>query len=282
MNSLLVIVAVLATGQADRPAEWRPAQYHEVPSGNPPPTSPGKDARAGYLYQWYANDIGELYYKRIGRTTAEAELNGIARVPDADSTYLLDRLPEAQPPDNWPRSVPFLRGMVRYNPARYTQSIFTLNSRPAIRAVPRTALLRKWQVPGGLENAQGWKSELYLLDGQYTYQWQERMPVVNQFGSTQYELGNRRSFYDGNLFADVLSKDGKVFELRVAEKQNGEWRRYVAYKDESARPAGYAGLKVSCASCHGGREGPGTGNYGAGLVPGGDSVISLPFKGLEY
>ena len=85
---------------------------------------------------------------------------------------------------------------------------------------------------------------------------------------------------DGTVFVDVLSNaDGRVFEQRVREKDGGEWKSYVHYRDRSAYPKGYAGLKgQTCIECH---QQAGTGGYGVGLVPGGDGVISDKIPALE-
>src|ERR1019366_2075659 len=95
----------------------------------------------------------------------------------------------------------------------------------------------------------------------------------------------KRSYANGTIFADILSnKDGKVFEARFAEKRDdGTWDRYVAFKDVSARPSGYHGLtSKDCRTCHESTtDGPGTGGYALGLIPGGDTIISDPFQELE-
>jgi cytochrome c len=64
-----------------------------------------------------------------------------------------------------------------------------------------------------------------------------------------------------------------MFEHRVRSKDSGRWYSRIEYVDEAARPDGYTGLKVSCASCH---SEAGTGKYNDGLVPGGDTVLSDP------
>jgi hypothetical protein len=74
---------------------------------------------------------------------------------------------------------------------------------------------------------------------------------------------------------DVLSYEGKVFEHRIAEKgDDGEWSRRVIFKDVDARPPGYNGLTKACTSCHNRSDGPGTGGYATGMVPGSDTVVS--------
>lgn len=176
----------------------------------------------------------------------------------------------------WPKSLVIFQGMRRYRSARFTQAIYTLNGRPQIDMVPRSSLKEEWQVPGGMEGIVGWRSDLYkyVPDG-YWQQWQRRLPVVNSFGYTQYELGYTRSYPDGTFFVDALSNaDGKPFEVRVREKQEGKWTSYIAWKDVSERPVGYHGLTKKCSDCH---SQAGTGNYGAAMVSGADTVFSDPF-----
>ena len=169
--------------------------------------------------------------------------------------------------------------MQRYKSARYTQAIYTLNNGPAIDPVDRGLLKEEWQVPGGMEGVHGWKSDLYKFvpDG-WQREWQQRKPVRNSFGNFQYELGFHRAYPDGTFFVDALSHNGRPFEVRVREKNDGQWTSYIAWKDVNARPPGYAGLTKKCAECH---NQAGSGEYGVGLVPGADTVISDPFDGLE-
>lgn len=140
----------------------------------------------------------------------------------------------------------------------------------------------KWAVPGGLFGVTGWKSTLYKHVPYGTARWVDNIPVWN---GTNYQ-NNRgwvRSYADGAMFVDVLTneKTGKVFEARIAEKHEGKWERYVAYKDVTQRPPGYHGLQMKCVACHNNVDGPGTGGYAEGLVPGSDTVVSDPFPELE-
>lgn len=191
------------------------------------------------------------------------------------------------------RPMKFLERMTRYRPANNTQSIFQLVhgnnvTTREIRATGREqvkgATPDRWTVPGGMIGVHGWRSDLYKELPTPPLTRQALLPVVNSFGNIQHELGWTRTYADGSVFADVLSNDnGKVFEVRVAEKRDGQWDRYVAYSDAMARPAGYVSLRTKdCRGCHeDAKEPPGSGPYGEGLIPGADTIVSDPFDDLE-
>lgn len=169
--------------------------------------------------------------------------------------------------------------MERYTPGKYTQSIFKNQFGSQIRKVPRTQQEEKWRVPGGLAGIGGWESELW--------RWSPRqvtlgsIPVLNRFGYFQNELGYRAKYEPGAEFLDVLRnrETGKVFEVRKAMKTGNGWQRFVTYRRAEHRPRGYHGPKgLNCHSCH---DEAGTGGYATGLVPGGDTVLSVPFDALE-
>lgn len=164
-----------------------------------------------------------------------------------------------------------------------TQSISILNDRDRIVQVDRSLLEKKWQVPGGMEGLTGWKVEKRKHLPADPAQWIGNISVKNSLGYYQQNRGLLRSYADGTRFDEVLTnaESGKVFEHRVAIKEKGSWRRYVESSDANERPAGYVGLKVTCASCH---SQAGTGEYGIGLVPGGDTVMSdpLPWELVGY
>lgn len=168
---------------------------------------------------------------------------------------------------------------VKYQGARYTQSIFVLNDRDTIRPEAIKGMSdKRWHQPGGLEGVSGWTVERFrhLPPGTAVRAWVGNVSVKNGFTptSTQQNRGILRSYPDGTRFDEVLrNADGAVFEHRVREKRNGKWLSTVHFKDEAARPAGYHGLTVSCSSCH---AEAGTGKYAEGLVPGGDTVLSDP------
>lgn len=177
-------------------------------------------------------------------------------------------------------------GAERFASAVYTQSVFRLNDVPTIRAVPVKELEAKWGVAGGMEGID--KTTYTTVKYRYVpaavvqgeprrrlFNRIGRIGVVNSFGYTQYEAGIVRDYPVGTRFDELFvnAKTKTVFEHRVREKAADGWKSTVYHKDETARPDGYAGLKVTCSSCH---AEAGTGKYGVGLVPGGDTVISDP------
>lgn len=162
-----------------------------------------------------------------------------------------------------------------YKSAVYTQSISTLNDRPSLQLVRIKNLDReqRWTRSGGIPATTRFSSRKYRSGGKPQY-WMQKMPVLNSFNNYQYEWGLFREYPNGARFDDVLYNEaGGVFEHRIREKVDGKWTSRVEYKEVSARPKGYAGLTETCASCH---NQTGTGGYGTGLVPGGDTVISDP------
>lgn len=129
-----------------------------------------------------------------------------------------------------------------------------------------------WHQSGGMHGVKGVTSEKYK--NKEAVSRYGAIQVLNIHGTYQPEMGIVRSYPDGTRFDDVLSYDGRVFEHRVRQKEDGRWTNSVLYKEPVNYPPGYAGLKQTCASCH---NKAGTGAYGAdGLVPGGDTVFSDP------
>lgn len=179
--------------------------------------------------------------------------------------------PQAPLERPWLSPLPYPKGAVLLKATQYTQSIFILDDRDVIRKVPRTELEAKWQVSGGMIGVKGVKSDKYKCLPDRPWIWVGNISVTNSFGYEQKNRGLLRSYPNGTRFDDVLSYQGIVFEHRTRIKEKDTWKSFVAYKDEAARPPGYTGLKQSCASCH---DEAGTGKYGAGLVPGSDTVIS--------
>lgn len=182
----------------------------------------------------------------------------------------------------WSPHVVWSEEYERYAPAKNTQSLSRVGSfsyrDSNIAIVPRIYLKAKWQVPGGMESIEGWKSDLYRYVPTSGAKQRIAMVAVFNGSNNQDEQGHVRDYPDGTEFHDVLSHQGRVFEHRIAIKDEGRWSRFVAYSNRDARPAGYFGLRQSCASCH---NEAGTGGYGTGLVPGGDTVISDPLHGIN-
>lgn len=169
--------------------------------------------------------------------------------------------------------------MTRYTPAKYTQEIAVTNGRDRISRVDRRRLKQKWQAPGGLAGIDGWVSELWQWSPRKV--WVGNIPVLNSFGYFQNNRGWKVSYEPGTEFLDVLrnTESGKVFEVRKAMKTDAGWQRFVTYRNADERPHGYHGPKgLNCHNCH---NEAGTGGYGTGLVPGGDTVLSVPFEALE-
>lgn len=177
----------------------------------------------------------------------------------------------------WP-SMGRLAGMERYQPFELTQSIFKYVNNPngIIRGVNRSATEAKYQVPGGLLGVSGWRSELYRTKIRAV----ERpafIGVKNDSNNYQNEVAFLRSYPDGAEFDDVLINisTNRVFEHRVAQKVDGKWERFVAYRDSTQAPPGYvAPRSKDCSSCH---KDAASGGYGVGLAPGGDEIFSDPF-----
>lgn len=178
----------------------------------------------------------------------------------------------------WPKSLPKPKDAVRYRRAERTQRTFDRNitGRAFIESVPRGLLESKWNVPGGLDGVHGWTSTLYRGSGNRVREW--RGPVDP--GILYSEVTYQRSYDDGAWFADVLTNDrGQVFEVRYAEKCDGAWNRYIAFKNAAARPKGYVGVRQACSACH--NMFPGSGTYGTAYIAGGDGVFSDPLTALE-
>lgn len=173
-----------------------------------------------------------------------------------------------------------------YKSAIYTQSVFRLNDRPTLRLerIRNVGENQKWTRSGGIPTTTAFSSRKYRSGGKPTYK-TTLVSVKNSFGHYQNELGLTRTYPDGARFDDVLYNEaGGIFEHRIREKIDGKWRSRVEYKEPTVRPNGYNGLTETCASCH---NQAGTGDYGVGLVPGGDTVLSDPMdwsqlRGVYY
>jgi hypothetical protein len=158
----------------------------------------------------------------------------------------------------------------RYETAKWTQRVAVTNGRDTISPVPRSGLEAHWQTSGGMVGIAGVVSEKFKVLPPGGKTWIGNIQVWNG-GGYQSNRGIVRSYPDGTRFEDRLSYRGVVFEVRVRVKRGGVWKSSVTYSSAAARPPGYRGLGQSCASCH---DQAGTGGYAAGLVPGGDGVLS--------
>lgn len=214
----------------------------------------------------------------LQETLDEARAAIVAR--QALSWQMPEKRPPKPPPNHdgeYPYAAkPLPKGAVEYHSDGYTQEIAVTNGYDRITAVPIRNMEAKWHGSGGLVGLKGWKSRKYRLipEGKQVQTWIGTIQVKNSSGYFQPNRGILRRYPDGTEFHDILSNDrGEVFEHRLRKKVGGKWESSIEYHNEAARPKGYTGLKVSCASCH---NEAGTGGYAVGLVPGGDGVLSDP------
>lgn len=185
----------------------------------------------------------------------------------------------------WPVTLAFPKGFERYRRARMTQEIAVTNNQDRITPIPRESVNGgKWARSGGMMAFPAVRSDLYRFYPEQPTVFMANIPVLNSFGSFQHNRGWWREFATGTAFMDVLSLDGRVFEVRKRSKLATGWESDVIFEAPEARPVGYNGkIGQSCASCHEGGHGnaPGSGPYAGGLVPGSDSIYSVPFDRLE-
>lgn len=172
--------------------------------------------------------------------------------------------------------VAFLGEMEPYARARRSQISFR-RWQGFIAPFPRSRLDPKWNTPGGLIGVSGWSSRLYRTKGTKAREFLIRQDPGDSSSTVTWD----RSYPDGTAFADVLRNDkGKIFEIRLAEKLDGVWDRYVAYRNRDARPHGYAPPgREMCVACH---RKAGRSEYGEAANPGGDDVFSDPMEALEH
>jgi hypothetical protein len=146
-----------------------------------------------------------------------------------------------------------------YQKARYVQRIAITNGRDSnnlfridqddvglnFHAVNPNRIF-PWAVSGGMHNMSGWKSSTAV-----------HLPSYPKVFTEYVEAGASRrlpktgwSFPDGTVFADVLSTDRGVFEIRTRSKLDGNWRNKVAYRNPELAPHGYSGAGKACNECH--------------------------------
>lgn len=190
-------------------------------------------------------------------------------------------------------------GAVRYDSAKWTQvayktvtgevnanNVHAFGDTGRIDRWPVALLDTKWHSPGGLELVDGWTSERYKFLPSPAIEQVELVTMPNGQLAGDYSSGKQkerlivRKYVDGSWFVERLrNAEGIVFEDRVSEKENGEWKHYVAFSNPSARPPRYSPVASNkCVGCH---EQAGRGVYAGARNPGGDRVFSDPFAALE-
>lgn len=214
--------------------------------------------------------------RTLPANATNAEIRGLEVSRGASPFLRPGEVPIADADDDDADSLPaFLRDLVPYTTAKNTQTTFR-RLRGYIAPSPRASLELKWRVPGHLAGVHGWSSRLFKS--------RDSMPTVGLVRQDSNDDSSAitwgRNYPDGSTFADVLrNEQGKVFEIRVASKQAGQWERFVAFSDASARPHGYVRpTSKQCAGCH---DQAGVSAYGGAAIPGADTVISDPFDVLE-
>jgi hypothetical protein len=180
-----------------------------------------------------------------------------------------------------------LSGMSRYRTTTVAQVSGNRSGGGANSAISRLSIPSKWQQPGGLEGLTGWSNKLYKRVGNPVQNWlghadpNDRWAdgrVISNWGGLS-EVTYQRQYGEGAKFADVLSTPSGVFEVRVAEKTSGEWRRSIPYRNAKAEPTGYKRVSLQqCAECH---DQAGDGGYGTARIIGGDGVLSEPLAMME-
>lgn len=183
----------------------------------------------------------------------------------------------------WPKAIPS-DGFVFYKQTEHSQRIaitsetptnqwyhFTQddnwgNAPPSLNPNRRD---RRWVAPGGLYGVDGWQSFTAAHIPGEVRTWTQPLPIAN---GGIIPGGKRWAFPDGTVFADLLTKDGEPFELRMREKSGGRWDSFVAWSDRSQAPAGYHGAGRKCAECH---DGAGSSEQYGILVRGCDTVFSF-------
>lgn len=173
-----------------------------------------------------------------------------------------------------PQLAEMLKGMEPYTTATMTQH----TGRREIGVIwpkSRRVLENKWNVPGHLDGVQGWSSRLYKTRGVKA----SVFLVAQDANDPVSAITWGRSYPDVD-FADVLrNAKGKVFEVRMASKENGRWQRFIAYSDPHARPQGYVRpTSKQCIECH--RQ-AGVSAYDDAAIPGADTILSDPLPNLE-
>lgn len=244
------------------------------------PATLDEQGRPGIMYKFWDSDqwyrvppsAAIRFYlpeRKVSQPASPFKVRGVSLSPADGGPPVI-----ADADERWPVGLSFIGDLERYTPAKNTQHT-TRRWSGGLGSVSRSSVEIKWNVPGGLVGVSGWKSTLYRSKIRARV-YLGRADANDSVSAVTWH----RSYPDGATFADVLRNDaGQMFEVRVAEKVNGEWRRYVAFKDVEARPHGYAPqTSRQCAACH---VMAGAVEYGAAAIPGGDTVLSDPFDDVE-
>ncbi len=175
----------------------------------------------------------------------------------------------------WQDGLAFLNDLEPYQSAKRVQQTFRRWS-GFIGSVDRLSVKPEWRIAGGLVGVNGWGNQLFR-----TPNLRQVTTLIRQDESDSSSAVTWwRNYPSGATFADVLhNDDGRIFEVRVAEKHGVQWERYVAFRDVSARPHGYESLTRSqCANCH---NQAGNSAYADSAIPGADTIISDPIEPVE-
>jgi len=207
------------------------------------------------------------YWLSVNATDAEIRRAAGLAVSRAAIPFAVDDSPwlsvgeQAKVLRMWPKTVDW-SGFRFYRPTQYSQRIAVTNNSPtnawyhvtrddvwsnAPTSFNPNRVDERWRAPGGLANVKGWESftAAYLPAEPRT--WVQALPIAN---GGMIPGGKRWAFADGTVFADLLTKDGQAFELRLREKDAGKWNSFVAYRNRANAPAGYHGVGRKCAECH--------------------------------
>lgn len=127
-----------------------------------------------------------------------------------------------------------------------------------------------WRVSGGFHDALDWQSKvaIALPDGESIKGWWEEL---REPAGIAYLA--RWEYPEGTKFFDLLTANGKVFELRSRVKSEGEWFNDVLFKSDDL-PKGYFGTDRKCHECHN-RAGTKQGSSSL-RIRGGDENFSFP------
>lgn len=191
----------------------------------------------------------------------------------------------------WPKGVDVIEGLRFYPLAHHSQKLTVINNRShdewyptnkddfvtdgpvrGTRVNPNRVF--PYAVSGGLHNSTGWLSTKAAKIPGTVHIWSEGVPVP---GTSTPLPKARWAFPSGTVFVDMLSKDGKCFELRTATKDDeGKWKREFIFRDMEAAPSNFHGAGRSCVSCH--KDAGATQQYGVS-VRGDDGVFTwTPFE----